>query len=285
LGLAAARLCKGRFAAVYTKHCFDGDLWCNHLQINPRFHWFFQSAAAIIEKLVVAPIDAAIYHFEGTAKIRNPGLLEKFTFAPPPINCRFMTEGSLRNGWHDGSKLTIGFCGRLDPEKGLEDLFAAADIYGKTYGGPKLRLLLIGDGIVGRRLAEGFPELDVTITGFVDDVIPRLDSMDAFVLASRTETTSLSSLEAYARNLPIFSRPVGFLGMNPGRYRHVYNFSDPAELAALIHRVMQPGLALRRTVGALPDPSLITFSQLYDQVAEKYYQSVEKHSQVVEKIS
>jgi glycosyltransferase involved in cell wall biosynthesis len=188
----------------------------------------------------------------------------------PPINGRFVNEKSYRNGNQNNKIITIGFCGRLDPEKSIEQLFKAADIYQKKYDKKNIRLLLIGDGSEASTLVSQYPHVNTTITGFVDNVIPYLDQLDAFVLASKTETSSLSSLEAYSRGIPVFTTPVGFLGQNADKYQHIYNFNTAEELASLINEVLN---VKKISVVPLPvelDPSIITFSKLHEMVVSEY---------------
>src|SRR5450759_2493313 len=146
LGLKAARLAKNKYPVIYTKHCFDGDLWCNHLKIPVAFQWFFQMVAILVERSVLKYSDVAFYHFDNTEKIRSNKFFSKFKYMSPPINGRFVNEKSYRNGNQNNKIITIGFCGRLDPEKSIEQLFKAADIYQKKYDKKNIRLLLIGDG-------------------------------------------------------------------------------------------------------------------------------------------
>lgn len=270
LGLRAARIAKNKYPVIYTKHCFDGDLWCTHLKIPVAFQWFYQLVAILVERAVLKYSDVAFYHFYNTEKIRSNKFFSKFKYMPPPLNGRFVNEKSYRNGNHNNKIITIGYCGRLDPEKSIEQLFKAADIYQKKYNKKNIRLLLIGEGNEASMLVSQYPHVNATITGFVDNVIPYLDQLDAFVLASKTETTSLSSLEAYSRGLPVFSTPVGFLGQNADKYQHIYNFNTVEELASLINEVLNV-----KKISVVPppvelDPSIITFSKLHEMVASEY---------------
>ncbi|MCJ7448264.1 MAG: glycosyltransferase family 4 protein [Bacteroidales bacterium] len=270
LGLRAAHLAKNKYPVIYTKHCFDGDLWCNHLKIPVGFQWFFQLVAIFVERTVLKHSDVAFYHLNNTEKIRSNKFFSKFKYVPPPINERFVNEKSYRNGDHNNDILTIGFCGRLEPEKSIEQLFKAADIYQKKYNKNNIRLLLIGGGSEAGTLVSQYPHVNTTITGFVDDVIPYLDQLDAYVLASKTEMYSLSSLEAYSRGLPVFSTPVGYLGQNADKFRHIYNFNTAEELASLINEVLN---VKKISVKPLPvdlEASIITFSKLHEMVASEY---------------
>jgi glycosyltransferase involved in cell wall biosynthesis len=270
LGLRAARLAKNKYPVVYTKHCFDGDLWCDHLKIPVAFRWFFHIVAILVERRVLKFSDVAFYHFDNTEKIRSNKFFSKFKYMPPPLNGRFVNEKSFRNGNQNDKIITLGYCGRLDPEKSIEQLFKAADIYQKKYDKKNIRLLLIGDGPEARPLVSQYPHINATITGFVDNVIPYLDQLDAFVLASKTETTSLSSLEAYSRGLPVFSTRVGYLGQNAEKFQHIFNFNTAEELASLINEVLNV-----KKISVVPppvdlDPSIITYSKLLEMVASEY---------------
>jgi glycosyltransferase involved in cell wall biosynthesis len=270
LGLRAARLSKNKYPVIYTKHSFDGDLWCTHLKIATGFQWFYQIVAILVERIVLKYSDGAIYHFDNTEKICGNKFFSKFKYMPPPLNEKFMNEKSYRDESNNDGIITIGFCGRLDPEKSIEHLFTAADIYQKKYNKKNIRLLLIGEGPVADKIVSQYPHINARITGFVDNVVPYLDQLDAYVLASKTETTSLSSLEAYSRGLPIFSTPVGFLGQNADKYQHIYNFNTAEELASLINEVLNV-----KKISVVPssiklDSPIITFSKLHEMVVSEY---------------
>jgi glycosyltransferase involved in cell wall biosynthesis len=269
LGLGAARLAKNKYPVIYTKHCFDGDLWCNHLKIPVAFQWFYQLVAILVERIVLKSSDVVFYHINKTEKICYNKFFGKFKYVPPPLNGRFVNEKSYRIGDHNKDIFTIGFCGRLEPEKNIEQLFKAADIYQKRYNKKNIRLLLIGEGSVADLLLRQYPHVNATITGFVDNVIPYLDKLDAFVLTSKTETFSLSSLEAYSRGLPVFSTPVGYLGQNADKFRHIYNFNTAEELASLINEVLNVKKISVESPPVELDPSFITFSELHEMVASK----------------
>lgn len=270
LGLRAARLSKNKYSVIYTKHCFDGDLWCLHLKVQAGFQWFYQIVAILAERQVLKYCDTVLYHFDSTEKILNNKFFNKFKHMPPPLNEKFVNEKSYREENQNDGIITIGFCGRLDPEKSIEMLFTAADIYQKKYNKKNIRLLLIGEGPVADTIVSQYPHVDARITGFVDNVVPYLDQLDAYILASKTETTSLSSLEAYSRGLPIFSTPVGFLGQNAAKYHHIYNFNTAEELALLINEVLN----VKKISVALPlvrlGSPIITFSKLHEMVVNEY---------------
>ena len=100
----------------------------------------------------------------------------------------------------------IGYVGRISNEKNLQmllDAFNKIDIDNKT-------LLIVGDGN-----SEIIDELNKVkkckVTGFVKNVEDYLKAMDVFVMPSKTETTSLATLEAISSGLPVLVTKVGFI--------------------------------------------------------------------------
>jgi glycosyltransferase involved in cell wall biosynthesis len=263
LGLKAAVLAKNKYHTVYTKHCFYGDLWCNHLHIPSYFQWIFHLVARAAERKILKASDVVLFHNNNYEMTGINGIGKRFRYVPPPLSEKFLNPES-----HSRKKqneiLTIGFCGRLDPEKSLELLFKAARIYQRKHSLNDIRILLIGDGSEAERLMGQYPDVSTTVTGFIDDVIPYLDMLDAFVLSSSTETSSLSSLEAYSRGIPVFSTPVGYLGQNPDKFPQIFNFNTADELSSLIYEV----LVLRKdSEYSYPEnlgQSVISFSKLHE---------------------
>jgi glycosyltransferase involved in cell wall biosynthesis len=94
--------------------------------------------------------------------------------------------------WHcpehvENGPFTIGFAGRLVPEKGLQDLIAAAE----RVGGP-LRVLLAGNGPMRTALESASrPEMQVEVRAdFSHETMPAAYAqMDVLVLPSRTTPT------------------------------------------------------------------------------------------------
>jgi glycosyltransferase involved in cell wall biosynthesis len=268
LGVYAAKKAKKQYPVIYTKHCFDGDLWCNHLKIPKSLQRIIKSAAYFIENSVIKPADKIIYHFNENAQIKLHKFSEKFRQLPPPLNKKFVRESEDKK--INKNYFALGFCGRCDPEKGIVDIFKSIDLFTKRNPSKRVRLLLIGDGKVVNELKSVYPDVEVTVTGFVDDVIPYLDQLDAFVLASSTETTSLSSLEAYARGLTIFTRPVGYLGENAQLYDKVFTFNTHQELCDLIENKFKAEKHSSPTRHVGISKSIITFSDLYAAVTSEY---------------
>lgn len=105
----------------------------------------------------------------------------------------------------------VGCVARLSFEKDHATLLEAFSILRARV--PRAHLTLVGDGALRRELEESAERLGardaVTFVGFTDDVASLLPSFDVFALASRTEGTSLTLLEAASAGLPIVATRVG----------------------------------------------------------------------------
>jgi len=104
--------------------------------------------------------------------------------------------------------------GSIRPEKGYEDLLAAAASLAGS--GKRFRLLIAGgvaDSATSQRLTKMLEDRKladvVTMLGHRDDVASLYAAADAFVLASRTEGLPLALLEAASAGLPIVATAVG----------------------------------------------------------------------------
>jgi glycosyltransferase involved in cell wall biosynthesis len=162
--LRAARACGARFA-FYT--------WENQLQ---RYHWPLESLAA----RVLARADLAVAgSAEGLGILQRRGwkgpCLVMPQYGVDPHRFRPATRRALR-------PFTVGYLGRLVPEKGIRDLLEA---FARLRGA---RLRLAGSGPLAA-LAAGRP--GVELTGALDHAaVPGfLQGLDALVLPSRSTPT------------------------------------------------------------------------------------------------
>lgn len=105
----------------------------------------------------------------------------------------------------------IGSVGRLDAIKNIPLLLRAFQEAGKT--SRKLKLMLVGDGPEKEALSNLVGKLqiekDVVFTGYRKDATDLLQCMDAFVLCSFSEGTSMALLEAMAAGVPVIVTDVG----------------------------------------------------------------------------
>jgi glycosyltransferase involved in cell wall biosynthesis len=98
------------------------------------------------------------------------------------------------------------YCGRLQPEKRVDQLISA---WSQVQGQEKeARLVIVGTGPEESRLRTMANE-KITFTGAVDDVPSYLNAADVYVLPSSAEGLSNSLLEAMACGLPVVATDVG----------------------------------------------------------------------------
>ncbi len=147
--------------------------------------------------------------------------------------------------------LLAAFVGRLDPQKGIDTLLAAA----KATASQDLQFVLAGDG-PQRPLVEQFIAADpagrfVRMLGRIDDVRSVLSAADLFVMPSRWEGFGLAAAEAMAACLPVIATAVPGLTevLDGGNAGLLIPPDDPAALAAAIHRLAADA-PLRRTLAA-----------------------------------
>jgi glycosyltransferase involved in cell wall biosynthesis len=117
----------------------------------------------------------------------------------PAVRARVRSEFRL------GDEPVLLATSRLHPTKGHRDLLAAVAQLRQT--SPRVRLLLVGDGVERPHLEEQARGLGlgdaVRFTGFRDDVTALLQAADLFVLPSLREGMPNAALEAMAAGLPI----------------------------------------------------------------------------------
>ncbi len=137
----------------------------------------------------------------------------------------------------EADSFVIGYHGRISREKDLKTLFRAFIRLQSKY--PKIRLLIVGDGLEEikglfskRAGCKVFPAQN--------DVERFVQAMDAYVLTSITETTSLTTLEALSCGVPVIATKVGFVknyiveGMNG----FLINKGQPYELTKKLEIVI-----------------------------------------------
>ena len=107
-------------------------------------------------------------------------------------------------------RLVIGAVGRLEPEKGFDQLIRAVDRLCRT--GLDVGLLIIGDGSQEAALGELVAQLGrpdrFRLGGYQADPIPCYQAMDVFALSSLREGLPNVLLEAMALEVPVVATAV-----------------------------------------------------------------------------
>ncbi len=150
--------------------------------------------------LVVCNAEAVRRHWEPLLKV--PARVVPNGVALP--------ERQRRRSRHAGDPFTVGFAGRLAPEKGLPVLFEAC-VRARSRG-LAVRLLLAGPGDsapVGRLLSSLGLDQHALLLGPLADLEPFWDRCDALVLSSHSEGCANVLLEAMARGVPVIATRVG----------------------------------------------------------------------------
>ena len=235
LGMQTADFANGKYKVVYTKHCFDAELWCSYLNVPKKLQWMFYLCASFFENKIYRASTYVVYHLNDISKVKDGKFYHKYLPVPPPLSARYFEDRKVKKVFTSNQKLTLGFCGRCDPDKGIANTFKGLQLFQQKYPDVDFEFVFIGDGTEAHLLKNKYPKIKTTITGYVDDVIPYLDQLDGFILSSHQETISLSSLEAYARGVTIFSVLIGYLSENSEKLNNFYLFNSPEQLADLIY--------------------------------------------------
>jgi glycosyltransferase involved in cell wall biosynthesis len=135
----------------------------------------------------------------------------------------------------------IGVVSRLSEEKGVQYLIQAIPLIAKQF--PEFRIYIAGDGAFRGellRLVKSFQaESRVRFLGHLEDVQAFLQRIDLFVLASRSESSSVAVMEAMSMGLAVVATRVG--GMSEivahGQTGILVPPGDPGQLADAIIRL------------------------------------------------
>ncbi|PRY16034.1 glycosyltransferase [Kineococcus rhizosphaerae] len=255
---AANRL---RIPVVATNHFMPENL-THHVPLGPgvqrRLHaWAWADAAGVFTRadVVTAPTPYAAALAE-RAGIPGPVLpiscgMDLRRFAPDP-------GGTLRRGFRARygvpDRPTIGYVGRLAPEKNVSELVDALALVHRLRPELDAQLLLVGDGALRPALLAQAARLGiadrVVSTGFVpeEDLPAAYLACDVFANAGTAELQSLVVLEAMACGLPVLGVDACALPhlVRDGENGFLFPHARPAALAARLALLLaDPGLRAR----------------------------------------
>ncbi|MDI1443265.1 glycosyltransferase [Polyangium sp. 6x1] len=201
--LAARRVTGKRPRVVHTKHGrnYPDDL--GRVLAN-------RMASALSDRIVAVSDDA-----RRVALSIERGSARRLVTIRNGVDTRAYKPGDATRARHalgvPAGVLHVGCVARLSAEKDHASLIQAFARVRTSH--PGARLTLVGDGAERASLEELVKKFGlqgaVSLLGHRDDVAALLPGFDLFALASRTEGTSLTLLEAAAAGLPIVATRVG----------------------------------------------------------------------------
>jgi len=172
---------------------------------------------------------------------------------------------------------TLGWVGRLSPEKGADVLLHALEYLNDI---PALQVAFIGDGREKAALQGLVPASGghrISWHGVLADAGRYFSAFDVFVLSSRTEGTPIVLFEAMAADVPVVATRVGGVPDVVGTAEaELVPSEDPRALADALRRVLaNPGLSAQRALRARMrleeeyrlDNWVASHTRLYAQIA------------------
>lgn len=158
------------------------------------------------------------------------------------------------------SQFDILYLGRIDSEKGVDDLVEAIARVSESEPDIHIRLIVAGSGSteVTRSIAEMIDVrgIDAKLCGWVDgeEKAELLECSDLFVLPSHREVLPIALLEAMGAGLPCVATNVGAIStvIDNGKNGLIVESGSPRELANAIRRyVNDPSLYERSSLLAI----------------------------------
>ncbi|MBI1816451.1 MAG: glycosyltransferase [Deltaproteobacteria bacterium] len=142
---------------------------------------------------------------------------ELLTLGIPDAKLRLIHHGLLSTPHsafripHSALRSTVGFVGRLEPEKGCRDFVRMASQVAAAV--PDARFVIVGDGSQGDRVAADVVAAGlsarVQMLGAVADIDRVYPTLDVLVSTSQRETFGLAILEAMAAGVAVAAFRVG----------------------------------------------------------------------------
>lgn len=269
-----ASVARGRgIATVTTVHGFTGGGWRNRLYERAQLRAFRRFSAVVavsrplLDRLAAAGVPVARTHLIPNAVVQTPA---------SPVTRATARAALGLDADRFADRFTVGWIGRLSPEKGPDVLLAALALVAEP-----VSAVFVGDGrersaLRAQATALGL-DARVTWAGAVVDAARWLPAFDVVVLSSRTEGTPIVLLEAMAAGVPVIATAVGGIPDVVGDTEAILVPSDtPAALAdAITHLRDRPdearvrAAAARARLDAVFSPSvcLRAYESLYASVA------------------
>jgi len=205
----------GRFAAKCTKvkailHTVHG--W----SFNDYQNFLLKLLYIRLEKICARFSDRIIVVCEFDKKrglIKGVGSNDKYCVIYYGINrLEFINKDvNIRKELNIDNNLVVGMVACFKPQKSPLDFIEVARLVNKIV--PESRFLLIGDGILRKKIEAQITKLDLSkkiiLTGWRRDIPKILSTIDVFLLTSLWEGVPISVLEAMAASKPVVATHTG----------------------------------------------------------------------------
>jgi glycosyltransferase involved in cell wall biosynthesis len=196
--------------------------------------------------------DAAFGHYHGCRESLREGGFEDPIYLQTSYGVdedlftpREDVRARIRNRFDFDEEFVIGFVGRLDSDKGLDDLLDAVPLNGINWS-----LLLVGDGEMReeteRIIRENNWENRVKMTGRVphEDVAKYMQAMDCYVLGSKTrdywiDTFPRTVVQAMACEVPVIGSDSGAIPFQVRDAGLLYPEGNVEQLRNRIYRLAE----------------------------------------------
>ena len=159
------------------------------------------------------------------------------------------TPFAVSGGKPPNSELTIGFVGRLVPQKDIATLLRGFALF--VDGSAKARLVIVGEGSLMGELRQLADELGIAShvewAGFREDIAAVMGGFDIFALTSLYEGLGLVLLEAMAAGVAVAATRVGAIPevVVDGETGLLVGPGQPQELAAAFQKLSDSALRTR----------------------------------------
>lgn len=156
-------------------------------------------------------------HAGQEAQLRRLGVRGSIMRCPDGIEllpAQYPRAAAVRHRWLPEGGILLGSLGRLDVQKGYDQLLAAAARVLPRY--PRARLVIFGEGNMREELQAGIVRYGlqgrVALAGFTTEGANALVALDLFVCSSRWEGVPLSVLEAMLAGVPVVATQAALAG-------------------------------------------------------------------------
>lgn len=213
-------------------------------QPKPRWHWFAQRVVHRFAKKIVVPSESVAQAAIERSRIPK----DKIVIIANAIDLDDFPRRPVRD---PSNPAHVGFIGRLDPIKRVQDLIQAL-----TLLGDRARLDIYGDGPERQRLISLAAELNlqcrITFHGSIASPQTALAEMDVLVLPSEAEGFGLVLIEAMASGVPVVATDSPGIRdvVKDGKTGLLIPVGSPAAIAASVTKMLDDPIFRSESIAA-----------------------------------